>query len=81
MIKLSISILFVMLILASGVIMEKIVIKEEPKAKDPIIFKTEPYRMDTSRFVYWCNPFEPINKGKLGSTQNWRINKTERSYY
>jgi Zn-finger domain-containing protein len=25
--------------------------------------------------------FEPINKGKLGSTQNWRINKPERNYY
>ena len=68
-------------LVAPAVIMEKIVKKEEPKAKDPIIFKTEPYRRDTSRLVYWCNPFEPINKGKLGSTQNWRINKLERSYY
>jgi len=68
-------------LVAPAVIMEKIVKKEEPKAKDPIIFKTEPYRRDTSRLVYWCNPFEPINKGKLGSTQNWRINKLESSYY
>lgn len=68
-------------LVAPAVIMEKIVKKEEPKAKDPNIFKTEPYRRDTSRLVYWCNPFEPINKGKLGSTQNWRINKLERSYY
>ena len=68
-------------LVAPAVIMEKIVKKEEPKAKDPIIFKTEPYRRDTSRLVYWCNPFEPINKDKLGSTQNWRINKLERSYY
>ena len=68
-------------LVAPAVIMEKIVKKEEPKAKGPIIFKTEPYRRDTSRLVYWCNPFEPINKGKLGSTQNWRINKLERSYY
>ena len=68
-------------LVAPAVIMEKIVKKEEPKAKDPIIFKTEPYRRDTSRLVYWCNPFEPINKGKLGSTQNWRINKLEMSYY
>jgi len=68
-------------VVSPAAIMEKIVKKEEPKAKDPIIFKTEPYRSDTSRLVYWCNPFEPINKGKLGSTQNWRINKPERSYY
>ncbi len=68
-------------VVVPAAIMEKIVKKEEPKAKDPIIFKKEPYRRDTSRLVYWCNPFEPINKGKLGSTQNWRINKPERSYY
>ena len=68
-------------VVSPAAIMEKIVKKEELKAKDPIIFKTEPYRRDTSRLVYWCNPFEPINKGKLGSTQNWRINKSERSYY
>lgn len=68
-------------VVGPAVIMTKIVKKEEPKTKDPIIFKTEPYRRDTSRLVYWCNPFEPINKGKLGSTQNWRINKSERSYY
>ena len=68
-------------VVAPAAIMEKIVKKDEPKAKDPIIFKTEPYRRDTSRLVYWCNPFEPINKGKLGSTQNWRVNKQERSIY
>ncbi len=33
--------------------------------------KTEPFRKDISRLVYWCNPSEFINKGKLGSTQNW----------
>ncbi len=64
-----------------AVIDQKVVKKDEPKAKDLIIFKTEPYRRDTSRLVYWCNPFESINKGKLGSTQNWRINKPVRSYY
>ena len=68
-------------VVVPAAIMEKIVKKEEPKAKDPIIFKTEPYRRDTSRLVYWFNPFEPINKGKLGSTQNWRVNKQERSIY
>ena len=68
-------------VVAPAAIMEKIVKKEQPKAKDSIIFKTEPYRRNTSRLVYWCNPFEPINKGKRGSTQNWRINKPQRSYY
>ena len=69
-------------VVAPAVIEQKVVKKEEPKAKDTVVFKTEPYRRDTSRLVYWCNPFEPINnKGKLGSTQNWRIDKSERNYY
>ena len=68
-------------VVSPAVIEEKVVKKEEPKAKDLIIFKTEPHRRDTSRLVYWCNPFESINKGKRGSTQNWRINKPVRSYY
>ena len=60
---------------------EKIVKKAEPKVKDPFIFRTEPCRKDYSRLVYWCNPFEPINRGKLGSTQRWRTDKPVRSYY
>ena len=68
-------------VVAPAVIEEKVVKKADQKVKDPFIFKTEPYRRDYSRLVYWCNPFEPINKGKLGSTQNWRIEKPVRSYY
>ena len=63
------------------VVEEKVVKPIEVKPKQPFIFKTEPYPKDYSRYVYWCNPFEPINKGKLGSTQNWRVNKPERTYY
>ena len=47
---------------------EKVVKKADQKLKDPFIFKTKPYRKDHSRLFYWCNPFEPINKSKLGST-------------
>jgi hypothetical protein len=57
-------------VVAPAVIGEKVVKKEEPKVKDPIMFKTEPYKRDTSRLLYLCNFFEPINKGKLSSTQN-----------
>jgi hypothetical protein len=32
-------------------------------------------------FVYWCNPFEPINKGKLGTTQGWRKEESFKKYY
>ena len=68
-------------VVVPAVIEEKVVKKADQKVKDPFIFKTEPYRRDCSRLVYWCNPFESINKGKLGSTQNWRIEKPIRSYY
>ena len=68
-------------VVVPSVIEEKVVKKADQKVKDPFIFKTEPYRRDYSRLVYWCNPFEPINRGKLGSTQNWRIEKPIRSYY
>jgi hypothetical protein len=51
-----------------AVIVKKVVKKQDSKAKDPIKFKTEPCKRDTSRLVFWCNPFESINKGKLGST-------------
>ena len=47
------------------VIEEQFIKKVEVKKKEPFIFKTEPYRKDYSRYIYWCNPFEPINKGKL----------------
>ena len=34
-----------------------------------------------SPLVYWCNPFEPINKGKLGTTQGWRKEERFKQYY
>jgi hypothetical protein len=43
--------------------------------------KYEPYRKDYSGLVYWCNPHEPINKGKLGSSQSWRKKETFKGYY
>jgi hypothetical protein len=63
------------------VVEEKSVLKFEVKKKEPFIFKTEPYRKDYSRYVYWCNPFEPINKGKLGTTQGWRKEEKFPVYY
>ena len=63
------------------VVEEKSVQKVEVKKKEPFIFKTEPYRKDYSRYVYWCNPFEPINKGKLGTTQGWRKEEKFPVYY
>ena len=63
------------------VVEEKFVKKVEVKKKEPFVFKTERPRIDTSRYVYWCNPFEPINRGKLGSTQSWRKEKKFPIYY
>jgi len=68
-------------VVTQTVVEEKIVKKAEPKVKNPFIFKTEPYRKDYSRLIYWCNAFEPINKGKLASSQGWKRENPERSYY
>ena len=64
------------------IIEESVVKKPKEKTKDLFVFKTaEPYRKDYSRYVYWCNPFEPINKGKLGTTQGWRKEENFPKYY
>ena len=34
-----------------------------------------------SKYIYCCNPHEPINKGKLGSSQGWRIDTKQYEYY
>ena len=64
------------------IIEESVVKKPKEKTKELFVFKTvEPYRKDYSRLVYWCNPFEPINKGKLGTTQGWRKEEKFPQYY
>ncbi len=64
------------------IIEESVVKKPKEKTKELFVFKTaEPYRKDYSRYVYWCNPFEPINKGKLGTTQGWRKEEKFKQYY
>ncbi len=63
------------------VVEEQFIKKAEVKKKEPFVFKTERSRVDYSRHVYWCNPFQPINKGKLGTTQGWRIEKPAKQYY
>jgi hypothetical protein len=63
------------------VVEEQFIKKVVVKKKEPFVFKTERSRVDYSRYVYWCNAFEPINKGKLGTTQGWRIEKPVKQYY
>jgi len=65
-----------------AIIEESVVKKPKEKTKELFVFKAvEPYRKDYSRLVYWCNPFEPINKGKLGTTQGWRKEEKFQKYY
>jgi hypothetical protein len=64
------------------IVKESAIKKPKEKTKELFVFKTaEPYRKDYSRLVYWCNPFEPINKGKLGTTQGWRKEERFKQYY
>jgi hypothetical protein len=64
------------------IVKESAIKKPKEKTKELFVFKTaEPYRKDYSRLVYWCNPFEPINKGKLGTTQGWRKEVRFKQYY
>jgi len=70
------------IVLETKEVEEQLVKKVEVKKKEPFEFKAaEPYRKDYSRLVYWCNPYEPINKGKLGSSQSWRKKETFKGYY
>ena len=38
-------------------------------------------RKDWSVYGGWVNAHLPVNEGKLGSTQGWRIEKPEKEYY
>ena len=38
-------------------------------------------KKDPCRGMRWVNPFESINKNKLGHSQTWRDNKSKKEYY
>ena len=42
-------------------------------------FGKPPSTYRESKYIYWCNPFESINKGKLGHSQSWK-NKKDKKY-
>ena len=54
--------------------------REKLKMKE-IKFNFTTPKKDWSIYGGWVNPFEPINKGRLGSTQEWRIEKSKKHYY
>jgi len=55
--------------------------EREKLKKKEIKFNFTTPKKDWSNYGGWVNPFEPINKGRLGSTQEWRIEKPKRHYY
>ena len=55
--------------------------EREKLKKKEIKFKFTTPKKDWSIYGGWVNPFEPVNKGRLGSTQEWRIEKPKRHYY
>jgi len=55
--------------------------KARAKQKEQFKFNYVKPRINWSIYGGWVNPHEPINKGKLGSSQSWRIEKQGRSYY
>ena len=56
--------------------------KEREKIKKKEIkFKFTAPRRDLSIYGGWVNAYERVNKGKLGSSQEWRIEKPIKSYY
>jgi len=54
--------------------------REKLKKKD-FKFSFSAPKKDWSIYGGWVNAYEPINKGKLGSTQEWRIEKRNKYYY
>jgi hypothetical protein len=35
---------------------------------------------DESKYIKWVDPFSPINRGKLGSSQSWKVAKPKKYY-
>ena len=44
-------------------------------------FTLTTHKKDYSRLVHWVDAFPPVNVGKLGSSQAWRIEKPAPEYY
>ena len=60
-------------VVVPAVIEEKVVKKADQKVKDPFIFKTEPYRRDCSRLVYWCNPLNLLIRANLAALKTGEL--------
>ena len=54
--------------------------RENLKKKD-FKFNFSASNKDWSVYGGWVNAYEPINRGRLGSSQEWRIEKRNKYYY
>jgi len=55
--------------------------KARAKQKKDFKFNFLKTRKDWSIYGGWVNAYEPVNKGRLGSTQQWKEEKPGRRYY
>ena len=51
------------------------------KQKEDVKFNYVKPRINWSIYGGWVNAYEPVNKGRLGSTQQWKEEKPGRRYY
>ena len=55
--------------------------KARAKQKEDVKFNYVKPRINWSIYGGWVNAYEPVNKGRLGSTQEWRKEKKYPVYY
>jgi hypothetical protein len=55
--------------------------KTRAKQKEQVKFNYVKPRINWSIYGGWVNAYEPVNKGRLGSTQEWRKEKKYPVYY
>jgi hypothetical protein len=55
--------------------------KARAKQKEDVKFNYVKPRINWSIYGGWVNAYEPVNKGRLGSTQQWKEEKPGRRYY
>ena len=55
--------------------------KARAKQKEQVKFDYVKPRINWSIYGGWVNAYEPVNKGRLGSTQEWKKEKPTRRYY
>ena len=55
-------------------------LRQEQRKKELIKERNQKALLREQSYIQWVNPFEPINKNKMGSSQAWRIEKKYKYY-